>query len=332
MKMNFLFYGFRHSHLISYYKKAAAHPDIRILAAVEENDAARAAAAQKLGIAFSDRSYEAWLQDPAVEVVAIGTAYGDRGRAVIRALEHGKHVLCDKPICTSLEELEAIRALVQEKGATVGCLLDLKHMPCILPAKRLIESGRLGAVRNISFTAQHCLNYGSRPEWYFEEGMHGGTINDIAIHGIDILPYLTGHRLASLDAARTWNAYAHLHPHFKDCAIFMGRTDGDAGVLADVSYAAPQQGKLPTYWRFEIWCDMGLISLCAAESTVTVYEKGMKEAQILPGEDHPFSMLDEFLSAVQEGGDAMTRRVLCATETALRIQAAADKAKEGIPL
>lgn len=330
--MNFIFYGFRHSHLISYYKKAAVHPDIHILAAVEENVAARSEAGEKLGIAFSDQSYETWLNNPAVEAVAIGTAYGDRGRAVIQALSHGKHVLCDKPICTSLEELETIRTLAAEKGVTVGCLLDLKYMPCILPAKRLLESGRLGPIHNISFTAQHCLNYGKRPAWYFEKGMHGGTINDIAIHGIDILPYLTGHRLTSLDAARTWNAYATEHPHFDDCAIFMGRTNGGAGVLADVSYAAPQQGTLPTYWRFEIWCERGLVSLCAAEPTVTVYEKGVKEAQILPGEDHAFSMVDEFLFSVRAGGREMTERVLCATHTALRIQQAAYCATGGILL
>jgi len=330
--MNFLFYGFRHSHLISYYKKAAGHADIRILAAVEDNAAAREEAAQKLGIDFSLRSYEDWLNDPAVEVVAIGTAYGDRGHAVIQALKHGKHVLCDKPICTSLQELSQIRALAAEKHVTVGCLLDLKHMPCILPAKRLLESGRLGKIHNISFTAQHGLNYGKRPAWYFEKGMHGGTVNDIAIHGIDILPYLTGQRLAMLDAARTWNAYANQHPHFNDCAIFMGRTDGGAGVLADVSYAAPQQGTLPTYWRFEIWCERALVSFCAAEPTVTVYEKGVTEAQILPGEDHPFGMLDEFLHAVREGGAAMTQRVLEATQTALRIQQAADNTTGGLTL
>ena len=330
--MNFLFYGFRHSHLISYYKKAAVHPGIRIIAAVEENDEARNAAAEKLGIEFSTTPYEAWLDDPQVEAVAIGTAYGDRGRAVIEALRHGKHVLCDKPICTSLEEFETIRALTAEKNVTLGCLLDLKHMPCILPAKKLLESGRMGAIHNISFSAQHSLNYGKRPAWYFEEGMHGGTINDIAIHGIDILPYLTGQRLTVLDAARTWNAYATQHPHFHDCAIFMGRTNSGAGVLADVSYAAPQQGSMPTYWRFEIWCEHGLVSFCAAEPTVTVYEKGVKDAQILPGEDHSFGMLDEFLQAASAGNGEMTQRVLCATYTTLRIQQAADNATGGILL
>lgn len=330
--MRFLFYGFRHSHLISYYAKAAAHPDICILAAIEENADAQKAAADTLGIAFSSRSYEDWLSEPAVEAVAIGTAYGERGAAVIKALQHGKHVLCDKPICTTLDELDTIRALAQEKGVTVGCLLDLKHMPCILTARKVLASGRLGEIRNISFTAQHCLNYGKRPAWYFEKGMHGGTINDIAIHGIDILPYLTGHRLTVLDAARTWNAYATQHPHFHDCAIFMGRTDRGAGVLADVSYAAPCQGTLPTYWRFEIWCDRGLVSFCAAEPTVTIYEKGIAEPQILPGEDHPFTMLDEFLQAVSADGKDMTNRVLSATETALRIQLSADRMAGGMPL
>jgi len=329
--MKLLFYGFRHGHVNTLYRSACLHPEIEIAGCIEPDDDARAKAERELGAVFSEQTYDSRLNSD-IDAVAIGCAYGDRGDAVIRALQAGKHVISDKPLCTTRSQLETITRLCRENDLKIACMLDLRYLPQTLAARELIASGRLGRVRNIAFNGQHCIDYANRPGWYFEAGRHGGTINDIAIHGIDILPYLTGHCLTSLDAARTWNAFATQHPHFNDCAIFMGRTNGGAGVLADVSYAAPQQGTLPTYWRFEIWCERGFVSLCASEPTVTVYKRGVKDAQILPGEDQPFSMLDEFLQAISAGGQAMTERVLCATHTALCIQQAANRAAEGIPL
>lgn len=331
--MNVLFYGFRHAHLMAYYAKAMNHPDYRIVAALEEDPHYRKLAQENCGVAFSEGSYEQWLEDPAVEVVAIGTAYGDRGQAVLKALQHGKHVLSDKPICTSLEELEEIQTLATEKHLKVGCLLDLKHMPSVLPVKELLESGRMGKVKNITFGGQHCIDYANRPSWYFVPGMHGGTINDIAIHGIDIIPYLTGQRITKLHAARTWNSFANRHPHFMDCAVFMAETDGGAGVQADVSYAAPSQVfSMPTYWSFQIWCERGLVTFCAVNPDVTVYEEGIKEPWIIPGKDHSIDMLTEFLEEWQSEKAEMTQRVFESTRTALLIQKAADEAKGAIDL
>ena len=103
--------------------------------------------------------------------------------------------------------------------------------------------------------------YGKRPGWYFEEGKHGGTINDIAIHGIDLLRYLTGSGVKVINAARTWNAFAKSAPAFCDSAQFMVTLENGAGVIADVSYSSPDSfGYLmPTYWQFCVWCDRELV-------------------------------------------------------------------------
>ena len=52
--------------------------------------------------------------------------------------------------------------------------------------------------------------------WYFEEGKHGGTINDIAIHGIDLLRFITGKEFTKVNFAKTWNAFADKEPEFKE--------------------------------------------------------------------------------------------------------------------
>lgn len=104
----------------------------------------------------------------------------------------GKHLIADKPICTSLEELDAIEKLAADKNLKIGCMLDLRQYPPLVKLCQLVQDDVLGEIRTISFTGQHPLNWGIRPGWYFKEGKHGGTINDIAIHGIDYLTWATG--------------------------------------------------------------------------------------------------------------------------------------------
>lgn len=324
--MNILFNGFRHSHIFSLYHRAADCDKVRIVGCLEPDAAARAAAEATLGAVFSEEPYEKLLEDPNVDAVAIGCAYGHRGEAVIRALEAGKHVLSDKPICTDLTQLETIRKLSEEKGLTVGCMLDLRDLSQTRTALSILRSGRLGKIRNVSFNGQHCLNYGSRPEWYFEPGLHGGTINDLAIHGIDLVRQLTGEEFDRVDAARVWNAYADRHPHFKDSALFMARLTGGAGVLADVSYSTPNVPyTLPSYWEFRFWCEKGMLTFNYANSGVTVYEEGREAPVTEPGTQNSGDYLTDFLEAVETRNRELTRDVLLSTETALKIQQIADK-------
>lgn len=324
-KRKILFCGFRHGHIDALYRKVVASQAAEIAGCIEPDAAARAAAEQKLGAVFSDKSYADWLAED-IDAVAVGLAYGDRGEAIIRALEAGKHVIADKPVCTDLGQLERIAALTREKGLTLACMLDLRYLPQTLRAAELLRGGELGEVRNIAFNGQHCIDYAHRPSWYFAPGMHGGTINDLAIHGIDLVRMLTGMEITAVDAARTWNAYADRTPDFRDCAAFMARLENGAGLLADISYSAPTQVfTLPTYWEFRIWCARGMLSFNYVSPVVTVYAEGRPEPLRCDGIPPAGDYLDEFLDSIAgKGGQAVTEHVLSSTACALRIQQIAD--------
>ena len=240
----------------------------------EEDTATREETARNLNADFCYADYAALLADPAVEVVAIGDYYAKRGSMVIEALKHGKHVICDKPICTDLNELDEIERLSKETGLQVCCMLDLRYMEQAAKAKELVESGVIGDVKIATFTGQHCLSYGTRPNWYFEDGKHGGTINDIAIHGVDLVRFITGKNLTGVNYAKTWNAYAVQVPSFKDCGQFVADMEGMT-LNADVSYAAPSfNGILPTYWDFYFWGLNGMIHFNMAENKTYLYKDG----------------------------------------------------------
>ncbi len=323
MTLNIAFAGFRHGHIFDLYNRIQKHSDVNLIGAWENDEATRASLAGNVD--FNYATYADILSDDRVNVVAIGDYYGIRGRLVIEALKAGKHIIADKPLCTSLEELDEIERLAAEKNLTVHCMFSMRYEPNIIALKSLIEGGTLGEITNVYFGGQHPLNYGSRPMWYFEDGKHGGTINDIAIHGIDILRYAMGLRPSKVLAARCWNKYATEVKSFKDSAQFMLELEGGAGVIADVSYAA-LTGGLPTYWRFTVWGTKGMAQFSYG-TDIELYLGSSKEPQIISGAPTDSDYFTDIIAELEgKRGLNSTAEVISATRDTLTIQAVADKA------
>ena len=321
--------GCRHSHIFALYQLIKESKRIELAGAYEADEATRAAAEQTQGMVFSYHSVEEILADKSVDAVAIGDYYGIRGAHAIAALKAGKHVIADKPLCTSLSELDEIERLAKEKGLSVGVMLDLRYHKNVLTAKKLIEEGTLGAIHNIQFGGQHPLQYGTRPNWYFEEGKHGGVINDIAIHGIDLLTYLTGKTVEKINAARTYNAYAKQVPHFLDCGQLMLTLSGGTGVLADVSYSAPNKMgySYPYYWEFRVWGEKGMISFNVTQPGVILCADGETAPRTVEPVAPVGNVLESFLNEI-EGKPTMmtTAEAIAVSRATLLIQKVADEA------
>ena len=329
--LNLAFAGFRHGHILALYDTAKDSPLVNLCGAFEEDSETREAMACEKGISFRYETYEALLADPAVDAVAIGDYYSARGACVIAALKAGKHVIADKPLCTSLEEAKEIRRLAKETGRAVYLMLDLRFDGAFFTAKKIIESGAIGKVTAISFQGQHPLLYNERARWYFEEGKHGGTINDIAVHGIDIVRYTCGLVPKKILAARTWNAYATEAPHFLDSGVFMCEMEGGASLTADVSYASPDGMRyaMPTYWELRIFGLEGMLQFGRNLSEITLYKKESAAPEIIRRAAPEKTMLEDFIDCIQgkENTILTTAEVLDATEITLKIQRKADKCK-----
>lgn len=322
--LNLAFWGFRHAHILALYEKAKESPLVNLVGAYEADAETKEKMEKECGVCFTYDSCDALLADPKVDAVAIGDYYGARGKEVIAALKHGKHVIADKPLCTSMEEAKEIRRLSEEKNLTVYLMLDLRFDPSFNTAKKLIEAGEIGEVTQITFGGQHPLLYDSRPSWYFEEGKHGGVINDIAIHGVDIIRYMTGLSVRRTLAARTWNAYAQKCPDFLDSATFMCELENGAGVMADVSYASPDgmRYSMPTYWEFLIWGMDGMIRLGRNLSEIELYKKTNDAVIKLAHTPAPRTMLEDFVACIEGKKDTVlsSKETLDATEATLEIQ------------
>jgi len=324
--MNIAFAGFRHGHILGLYSSVLENKEVNLLGCFEENDNAKKAVESSHNIEFNYTSYEEILKDSDVDAIAIGDYYSKRGKMVISALQAGKHVICDKPICTDLAELEEIERLVKEKNLQLCCMLDLRYMSQIPKVCEIVNNGEIGEIINVSFTGQHCLDYGNRPEWYFEKGKHGGTINDIAIHGIDLIRFITKKNLTKINCAKVWNGFANKEPDFKDCGQFMAEF-GEISLMADVSYAAPKfEGIMPTYWDFYLWGNKGMLNFNLKSNEIRIYKT---EEKIIECEIRKTDYLNAFIKEINGEKTIMnTYDILESQRQVLLIQQFADRTTE----
>ncbi len=326
-KIRLGFAGLRHNHIFALYELAKQKPQVEIVGVFEDTPEGLAAAAER-HIAVTHTSYERLLAE--ADAVAIGTYYSRRGALAIAALKVGKHVISDKPLCTSLEELETIKALAEAQGLTVGVMLDLRDNKNVVTAQALINGGEIGRINTVRFEGQHPLQYGKRPGWYFEPGKYGGVINDIAIHGIDLVRRFTGAEVEAVLAARCWNFYARQCPGFKDSGQLMLRMSDGVGVIADVSYAAPDSHgySLPFYWEFLIAGERGILRFHAESDGVELYQAGDTAVRKIPPVAAAQDYLDALLHEMVHGTThEATEQALRSTAQTLQIQQQADAAE-----
>ena len=329
MPLKIAFVGFRHGHVMALYNLLRGREDATIVAACEE-DAETRASIQEQGVTITHESYDAMLSSVECDVVAVGDYFAIRGQRAIAALEAGKHIVGDKPLCTSLEELDRIESLAYSKHLKVGCMLDLQNLGPYIKLREVIRRGGVGEVHTMTFLGIHPLNYGKRPMWYFEPGKHGGTINDIAIDGIDIVPWLTGRTIVEITAARGWNAKLKQHPEFQDGGTLMLKLDNQGCVMGDVSYlsADTMAFKIPAYWRFTITGTGGVVETAVNDTHVRLYRHDSKSAIEEPiAPNNTGGYFTDFVRDVEENPDLdnlHTARVLHTSRLALLAQSAAD--------
>ncbi len=319
------FAGFRHPHIISLYRELADSSDWSIVASCEEDEFSAARLLEDHDIAVTHRNFQTMLDGVDFDVLAVGDYYAIRGSRVIAGLRKGVHVISDKPLCTGLDELTEIGRLSSANHLAIGLMLDFRMTPNVLAAREFIHEGGLGDIFSIQFGGQHQLNYGTRASWYFEPGKHGGTINDISIHGLDAVEFITGLKISGLVAARSWNGFAAAVPHFMDSAQLMFRLGERCGVMGDVSYAAPCGTGFvnPFYWRFTIWGSLGVLEFNYNTPGVRLYLGGRNDIAELPGLTctAECNYLEIFKNEVYGGHDPLgTEHILRLTEYALKLQ------------
>jgi len=326
MSLKLAIAGFRHGHIFSLVAEARKL-GIEIVAAVEEDATTRESLSGHEKITITHSSFEKMLLEAEFDILGVGDYFARRGSLAIQGLQAGKHIIVDKPLCTSISECDQIARLAAEKKRSVSCMFGMRSSPTFRMMKKAIAEGAIGTVRTLCITGQHPLMLGTRPAWYFEEGKHGGTINDIGIHAVDLIPWLTGLQIKEVCAARCWNAKAAQTPWFKDCAQVMLKLNNDAGVIADFSYLSPDRCGFAVrqYWRVTVHGDKGVLE-CQNQDNNLMFansDSSMPESIPCNSESQADSFLEQLIREIEGKtipGQLTTDYVLKTSRKALEIQ------------
>lgn len=157
--------------------------------------------AKELSSLFGGKVYENvddLINDPQIDAVSVCVANALHAEYTIKCLNAGKHVLCEKPMATSLEDCQKMvdAALKNNKHLLIGQNQRLTNTH--KKAKKLIESGAYGKV----ITFQSTFGHGgpeswsadkSKNTWFFKKSAASfGSMADLGIHKIDLIRYLLG--------------------------------------------------------------------------------------------------------------------------------------------
>ncbi len=157
-------------------------------------DESRGAAAS-LGIPKAYRRFDELLSDPAVQSVHLATPnrlHYDQAR---RALQAGKHVLCEKPLAMNARESADLVALARQTRRAAGVNYNLRYYPLCLEAREMVRGGRLGKVYSVCGSyVQDWLLYPTDYNWRVlaEEGGELRAVADIGTHWLDLVHAITG--------------------------------------------------------------------------------------------------------------------------------------------
>ena len=136
-------------------------------------------------------SYQELLQDPDVDAVYIATPHNLHLENTLLALEHHKHVLCEKPMGVNRKEEEKMIEKAREKNLFLMEALWTRFLPNIIKTKELIDSGEIGDVK--LFTASFSILSDNGPEHrHYNIDLCGGTILDTGIYNIFLSLLLLG--------------------------------------------------------------------------------------------------------------------------------------------
>ncbi len=152
------------------------------------------------GIERSTGDYRELLGDPEIDAVHICTPNSLHFPMGIAAMEAGKHVMCEKPLASTLREAETMVALAREKKLANCTLYNLRSYPQVQNMRGLREAGDLGEIRVVQGTySQDWLLYDSDWNWRVE-AEPSRTFADIGTHWCDLIEHITGQRITSLCA------------------------------------------------------------------------------------------------------------------------------------
>ncbi|HEX3681612.1 MAG TPA: Gfo/Idh/MocA family oxidoreductase [Bryobacteraceae bacterium] len=147
---------------------------------------------------YSYQNYDEIASNPDIDAVYIALPNNMHAEYTIRAANASKHVLCEKPMATSVKDCQNMIAACKAANKKLMIAYRCQYEPANLRAIQLIRDGKLGAIQAIESANGFIEHPG---EWRLDKRMAGGgPLMDVGVYSLNACRYLTGEEPASLEA------------------------------------------------------------------------------------------------------------------------------------
>jgi len=230
MKLGFI--SFAHMHAYAYADVVKQHPKAELTAVWDGDPSRGEAAAHQYDAYFYSQLDELLASD--VDAVIVCSENTNHKKHVLKAAKQKKHILCEKPIATEVDDaIDMIKACA-ENNVTLQVAYPVRFIPAIQEAKEMIDAGEIGEVIAVNAT-----NHGLMPgRWFVERALSGGgSATDHIVHIMDALRWMFD------DEAST--VYAEFDTRFydidmEDCGSVILEMDSGMIVSIDPSWSRPK--------------------------------------------------------------------------------------------
>jgi len=251
---------------------------------------------EKAGFAEATTDTQAMIDNPAINTIAVVTRHNSHARFVSAALRAGKHVFVEKPLAITLDELAEVEqayAAAQEKGGAhlmVG--FNRRFSPQVQKMKSLLASV------NEPKTFIMTMNAGAIPadHWTQDHEVGGGRIIGEACHFIDLMRFLAGSQIVSVQARRMGDSPAVAVTEDK-ASITLGFADGSFGTIL---YLANGAASFPKE-RVEVFAAGRVLQLDNFRKLKGYGWPGFKKMNLWKQDKGQNACAAEFLGAIENG-------------------------------
>jgi predicted dehydrogenase len=240
---------------------------------------------------------------PDVQAVVVCSETATHRRWAELAARHGRHVLCEKPLATTLEDANAIVAACRDAGVQLHQAFVARFLPAVARARALVREGRLGDLVGM---VGH--NHGRPPlppayaPWITDvELAGGGALIDHSVHVVDAMRHVTGLEVEAVSAeagSLLWDCGVD------DVALLSLRFSGGAVASVDPSWSVPADSPADYDFALRLVGAEGSLDVNDAADTLEVVRdgdgpRGLRRVGF--GADADLAMVRAFIASIRAG-------------------------------
>lgn len=298
------------SHAVSYTHALQTIDGVKLAAIYDANEDRARHYAQQFGVAEYATTLAPILERADVDAVVVCSPTDQHAPLVIAAAEAGKHVLCEKPIATRVEDAKAMIAACRRAGVQLHIAFPVRFMPIIAETKRKIDNNEIGTLFS--------MVGGNRgrpplppeyPDWITDlDHAGGGAVIDHSVHVTDAMRYLANAEVESV-YARTGTLF-HQQLSVDDCGLLLLKFSNGIAVSVDPSWSIPAAHPVHYDFFLRITGTAGLIGLDETQQTLRVssdlrHERGVTWEAF--GVNPDLELVRHFIQCVRSGQELAPR-------------------------